>query len=274
MINFEILRYLKCKWIRILLVICLLFVTAAFSVQNVYRFLIMSELLTAYDLFTISDYIVGTFNSAQFMMYFILPVLFSILVADIISADLDENLDQFFFTRLDNRLSYVFVKIKMIILFAIVFTILFLAVLLITGSFYHISFTTNHHHYLFLANQRHHVWVYLYVASFFILGLILIGMIVVTLSIYLKNAGVSVGIIVLLGFMHNIFYVIGFDGVLAWLPFSQYLFGHRNYFMPFGLDVPYFTTLFSLMYMIGGSGILSILMTKKIRNMDIGLGKE
>lgn len=274
MLKFEIMRYLKRNRIRLLIISFLLVITAMFSVNNVYRFLILSELLTESDVYTISDYIIGTLNSTQFVMYFIIPVLFSVLVADLIRVDFDGKLDQFLFTRLNNRLSYLSSKLKMIALLSVFFTIWFLIILLIVGLFYQISLVGSNYHYLFLANQRHAIWVWISVVNSFVLGMILVGMIVVMLSVYLQNAGVPVAIIILLGFVHNFAYVLRWDTALAWLPFTQYIFGQRYYFAPFGLSVPYFTTVFSTSYMIIGIAILFCLTLKRINIMEIGSGKE
>jgi len=257
------------RGIRIFIVIVLLCLVAMFSVRNVYGFMRMSNLLLETDVFTIADYIIGIFNSAQFVMYFIIPVSFSILVSDLMRSDFDESIARFILIRNQNRNVYLIEKCKMIMTLAILYTFVMIMIAVIVALVFRVSLVGENHHYLFLAFNGNVLRVFIMVISTFILGLFFIGVVVLALSIYTKSAGIAVGIIILIGFAHNIFYVIGAHTTLAWLPFSQYMIGHYNAFSPFGLDVPYFNGLFANLYMITGSGLFLGVIMYKLKKMEI-----
>ena len=260
---------MKRKWIRILIVMLILCLIAMFSVRNVYNFMRMSDLLLETDVFTIADYMIGIFNSAQFVMYFIIPVSFSILVSDLMRGDFDESIARVILIRKQNRSAYLIEKCKMLIALAILYTFIMSIIAIMVALVFRVSLVGENRHYLFLAFNGNLLRTFITVLTTFILGLVFIGMIVLTLSIYTKSAGIAVGIIILIGFAHNIFYVIGAYTTLAWLPFSQYIVGHYNAFLPFGLNVPYFHGLFANLYMIIGSGVLLAIIMQKLRKMEI-----
>lgn len=269
MLKTNLLCYMKRRRLRILIVAVIILLIAMFSMQNVYNFMRMSNLLSEVAIFTVADYMMGIFNSAQLVMYFIIPVSFSILIADLMRSDFDEGITQFILIRKHNRSDYLIEKCKMIIALAILYTFMMIIISFIVAVIFEVSFGGVNYHYLFLAFDNNVLKAFVTVISTFILGLSFIGIMTMTFSIHTNSAGIAVGIIILMGFAHNIFFVIKHDIALAWLPFSQYIVGHYNVFAPFGLNVPYFNGVFANLYMIVGSAILLSVIMQKLRKLEI-----
>ena len=265
----NLLYYMKRRRWRILAVVAILFLMAMFSVRNVQGFMRMSNMLSETDIFTVTDYIIGIFSSAQFVMYFIIPVSFSVLVADLIRGDIDENIIQFVLGRNPNRSAYLKEKCKVIFALAILFTITIFIVAFVVAFLFNISFVGESHHYILLSSNHSAAKTFLLIVPTFILGLLFIGTMTLTISMYTKSAGITIGVIILIGFVHNIFFVIGYNPALAWLPFSPYIAGLYYSFVPFGLNVSYFNSVFAILYMIIGSGIFLGLSMNKLRKMEV-----
>ena len=268
MLGTNLLYYAKRRKVRILIVVVILILIALFSVRNVYNFMRMANMLLEETTFGAADYIIGIFNSAQFVMFFGIPVSFSILVADLIRGDMDENTMQFILARKQNRAAYLIEKCKLIVAFAILFTIMILIVAFVVSLLWKLPFAAENYYYLFQSFSTA-LNTFMVVVLIFICGLCFIGFMVLTLSMYVKNAGIAVGIMILLGFIHNVFFVIGQNEILAWLPFSQYIVGQYSNHIPYGLDVSYFDSVFAVLYMLVGSIILLAMTMYKMRKMEI-----
>lgn len=269
MMPFEIAKYLRHCWKRLAVVTGILILNAIFNKKNVYTLLELLDLIPEGAVLTVQDYIVGLFNSAQFVMFFIFPVLFAVLIADLITADFDDGFIYLVLSRLESRFHYLITKCAIVFLMAIIFTCLVVITALFVVAVFRIPFSGETYHYLFLADQRaSSIMTYVMILTTFILGLTFIGMLTLVISVYTRGAGIAVAVIILLGFIHNIFYVLG-SPFLLWLPFTQYVVGmHANY-APFGISVPYFTNAFSSAYLIIGIIFSFGLMMWKIRSSDI-----
>lgn len=271
MLLFEISRFIRKSKIRIVIVVLLLLLASVFSKNNVYELLRVSNLLPDNAVLSVPDFLIGILNSTQFVMYFIFPVLFSILIADIITADFNERLINFILPRLKNRFQYIITKCTMVFLMSILFTcFVFITALLVAVSF-NMPFNHNKYHYIFLitAKSGGSMFItYMSMVTTFIIGLTFIGLITLVVSFYTRSAGVAIGVIIILSFIHNAFYVVSSD-LIIWLPFSQYIVGLHNHFAPYGIPVRYFTMHFSNIYLFVGIALMIVLLILKIRKVDI-----
>ncbi len=269
MMTFEIAKYLRRYWKRLAVVTGILILNAIFNKKNVYILLELLGLIPEGAVLTVPDYLVGLFNSAQFVMFFIFPVLFAVLIADLITADFDDGLIYLILSRVESRFHYLIAKCAIVFLMAIVFTCLVVITVLFVAAVFRIPFSGETYHYLFLADLSvSSTLTYVMILTTFILGLTFIGMLTLVISVYTSGAGIAVAVIILFGFIHNIFYVLG-SHFLLWLPFTQYVVGMHARYAPFGISVPYFTNTFSSMYLIIGIIISFGLMMRKMRSSDI-----
>ena len=97
MVLFELLRLFNSKNKRIICTIIIMFLSAIFSVKNVNLILKMSNLMPDGSNLTIGDYIIGIFNSSQLIMFFVFPLLISILAGDLIISDFNDGIVNFLF---------------------------------------------------------------------------------------------------------------------------------------------------------------------------------
>lgn len=271
MISFEVSKYFKKNKLRLLIVTFLLILFSIFSKNNIYNLLYLSNLLPDGAVLTFPDYLVGIVNSAQFIMFFAFPVLFSILVSDIINSDYDNGFINLIFPRIKERFYYIITKCTIVFLLAILFTGLVFLTALFVGIIFDIPFISTKYHYIFELIEKTNgssLMMYMSMVSTFVFGLTFIGLITLVISIYTGSAGIAVGFIIILGFVHNAFYVTN-SNLLALLPFSQYIIGLHNNFGPFGIPVSYFTINFSNIYILLGIILMILLLGIKIRKTEI-----
>ncbi|MCJ7841736.1 ABC transporter permease [Lederbergia sp. NSJ-179] len=266
---FEVTKYLNNHWKRLSVITGILILTAIFSKKNVYVLLELYDLVPEGAILTVQDYLVGLFNSAQFVMFFIFPVLFAVLIADLITVDFDDGFIHMILARAESRFHYIITKCGVILMMAVLFTCLVIATALLVATVFRIPFSGDRYHYLFLADHNaSSLFIYFIILSSFILGLTFIGMLTLVLSVYTRGAGVAVGVMILLGFIHNVFYVID-SPFLLWLPFTQYVVGIHEAYAPFGIPVSYFTSAFSSLYLLIGIIFTFGLLMGKMRSCDI-----
>lgn len=271
MLSFEILMYFKKNKVKILIITFLLILASIFSKKNVYNLLYLSDLLPDDYKLTFPDYLIGILNSTQLIMFFIFPVLFSILVSDIINSDYNNGLINFILPRIDKRSHYVICKCIIVFILSIFFTCLVFLTALFVAVLFNIPFTNIKYHYIFEFISQIDtslIMTYFTMISTFIFGLTFIGLLTLVVSTYTGSSGIAVGFIIILGFVHNAFYVVGSD-LIVWLPFSQYILGLHNQFVPFGYSVSYFNMKFSNAYIFFGIILMVLLLGLKIRKTEI-----
>ena len=89
MLNFEFNQWIRANWIKLSIVSFILFLSALFAKNQVYTFMDLSELIPDGAILTVVDYLFGMLNAPQFFMFFVFPVLFSLLTSDLIVADIN-----------------------------------------------------------------------------------------------------------------------------------------------------------------------------------------
>lgn len=271
MVLFEMLRLFSSKNKRIICIMIITFLSAIFSVKNVNLILQMSNLMPDGSTLTISDYIIGIFNSSQLIMFFVFPLLISILTGDIIISDFNDGIVNCIFIRMKNRFDYVFNKVITITIISIMFTAMLIVISFIVGFLFNIPLANGKYHFVFLAsiyNNISHTAIYIITILMFILGLIFISLMTILISLYTKSSTLAIGLIVIIGFLHNVLYVIDSD-ILLWMPFSQYILGLHSLFAPFGIPIDFFTPQFSIIYLFLGISVLILLIYRKINKSDI-----
>ncbi|HHT7143186.1 TPA: hypothetical protein ACTZ34_005143 [Bacillus cereus] len=267
---FELLKYFNKYKVRIVIVCLLLGVTCIYSKHNVSELLTLMNLLPNGTGLTAHDYLIGMFNSAQFIMFFVFPVLFSILIADIINADFDDGYINLVLPRINNRFNYIWTKCNIVFFVAILFTSIIILLGMTISVIFKLPFSDENHHFLFtMSNNPSVLMTYISTIFTFICGLTFIGMLTLVIAMYTQSSAVAIGSIIVLSFVHNAFYV-GSSNLLIWLPFSQYIVGLHSHFVPFGIPVRYFTVMFSNIYILIGILLMLILLTKKINTMENG----
>lgn len=266
MFIYELKKYMsKSKW-KIIIVSFLLFICALYSKKNVYEILSLSQLLPKDTVLNAADYFIGIINSSQFIMFFMFPILYTILIADLFTNDFNEGHIFFIFARAKSRLSYVFNKYTFLMFLSICFTFIAFFMAGLVTILFNIPYIGPKYHFIFQTELS--ILHYISMLITFILGLFFIGLIALFISIYTRSASMSVGLLIIISLVHNAFYVTS-SKFLIWLPFSQYIIGLHYEYAPYGLEVPYFTIAFSNLYILCGIFLMGYFIFQKIKWIDI-----
>ena len=115
--------------------------------------------------------------------------------------------------------------------------------------------------------KYHNVYeVYFCNILLFFTGLVFIGMIALFLSLYIKNIGFSIGIIIFGGFVHNAMFIFG-GKIIYLLPFTQYiLILHKEC----GSVLDKFSLQFSYAYMLISIVIIFFMLLRILNKKEIG----
>lgn len=266
MLFFEIRKYLNTKYYRI---IAVLFVAFIFLLTN--RTNVSVLFIPEGSRLNIHDYIIGCFNSTQFIMFCVFPMLFAVLTSDLITSEINDKYIHFIIPRMNNRLNYLLNKFILMMLIAIFFTICILIFQIIISIIFDYGGVDRQ---LFnpvfsLLNKHSLLYIYLLTIIYFILGLILVGLISILLSLYFNKAVLVVGSIFFISIIHNALLVTGDKFILQFMPFSQYIVGFHNNFSGYTLDSKNFSLKFSIIYYSVSIPILIFLIIRNFKNRDI-----
>lgn len=268
MIKYDLLKYLHKNYMRIISVLCALIFIGLYSLKNVTLLLELSGLIDSSSKINMHDYIIGTFNSFQFVMTFALPTLFSIMVSDLILSDYINGDIDIVITRVGSIALYVINKLILLSIIGICFILSFILILLVIGFFAGLAINGNTHHYLFdFYYDKSMIYIYSKTLIKFFIGLIFVGFFNILISLYIKSSAVTVGIIIIIGFIHNIFYILG-SKLTALLPFTQFIVGLHTEFYPFGVPLSWFTQSFSNIYLICTSIFIVLAILKKFKKIQ------
>ena len=196
-------------------------------------------------------------------------MLFSLLTSDLIVADINNNFISYILPRYSNRKDYLITKYKLIIFLAILFTFMTIGISVITWIIIGVPIRGEIFHYIFLEaeyNDRSIFIISFNIILRFIIGLIMIGFISVFFSI-LFNRIVAVGFIVILGYLHNAFYVTTSLGIIT-LPFTQYVYGLQYMYSPFGIPI-FFNSLYSVTYMVIMIIVIGIFTLNSFKKLEL-----
>lgn len=266
----EFNQWIRTNWIKLTLVSIILFLSALFAKSQVYTFMNLSELIPDGAVLTVIDYLFGMLNAPQFFMFFIFPVLFSLLTSDLITADINNNYISYLLSRYSSRKDYLLTKYKLIVYLAITFTIMTIGISVVTWIIIGVPVRGEIFHYIFLEAKYNDKSIFIISANIilrFIIGLIMIGFISVFLSI-LFNRIVAIGFIVILGYLHNAFYVTTSLGIIT-LPFTQYVYGLQYLYSPFGIPIHFFNSLYSITYMIIMITVIGIFILNSFKKLEL-----
>ena len=143
----------------------------------------------------------------------------------------------------------------------------------IVGFLFDMPLISGKYHFVFLASEYNnisHLTVYILTILIFIQGLIFISLMTILITLYTKSSTLAIGLIIIIGFIHNVLYVINSD-ILVFMPFSQYIVGLHSFFDPFGIPIDFFTPQFSVIYLFLGISLLTLLIYRKINKSDINI---
>lgn len=242
MLKFEIRRYIFNNYKKLIVSFFILILLSFYSLSSIpYLYLPDGANIN------FGDYLVGELNMIQLIMFIAYPSIFSFLTANLIRKDFEDNYIELIFSRSKNKFSYLLNKFILLFIISICFTVVIVFLKFIISLILKISFTNNCYNYVFATLKYDSVYeVYFCNIILFTIGLIFIGMVSLLLSIYIKNSGFTIGVVIFLGFLHNAVFMSGGKFIYL-LPFTQYiLILHREC----GSILTNFTLTFSYIYMI------------------------
>lgn len=270
MMNFEFNKWIRENRVKLAIVSFILFLSALFAENQVYTFMHMSGLIPEGAILTVIDYLIGMLNAPQFFMFFLYPVLFSLLTSDLIRADTNHNFISYILPRYSNRKDYLIMKYKLMICLAVLFIMMIIGISVMTWMITGVPISGEIYHYIFLEAEYNDKSIFVIFANIilrFIIGLMMIGFISMFFSI-LFNRIVAVGFIVILGYLHNAFYVTTSLGIIT-LPFTQYVYGLQYVYSPFGIPIPFFNSLYSITYMVIMIIIIGIFTLNSLKKLEL-----
>lgn len=262
MLQFQLKRYFFNNYKKILIAIFLIMLLSFYSLSNI-PYLYLPEGANI----NFGDYLIGELNMIQLIMFIAYPSIFSFLVLNIIREDFEDNYIELIFSRVTSRFVYLLNKFIMIIFMSFCFSAVVIFLKFIISLILKIPFENKCYNYVFSTLNYNNVdEVYFCNIILFILGLIFIGMIALLLSIYIKNIGVSIGIIIFSGFLHNAIFMLGGKFIYL-LPFTQYiLILHKEC----GSVLNNFTLKFSYIYMLISIVIIFLFILRALNKKEIG----
>ncbi|MFD1068279.1 hypothetical protein [Oceanobacillus locisalsi] len=271
MLTFGLWKWFRMKYIRILFILFTLILVSLFARNQVSEYFSLAELTYNDSPLTIPDYLMGMLNMPQFFMFFAFPVLFSILIADLITDDFEEGYALFILARLRNRTQYIINKLTLLLVTS--FFYLFLIVLISVISWWTLGtpFNGETFHYIFISDSEVGIptgitWIKVF--SFFLLGIFSHGLLTLVITQFTGKPSLTIGLIIIMAFIYNGLYVASQNSI-ALLPLSQYVVGMHNEYEPFGLPIQYFNLINSYLYLIIISIVLIIILVIKFKNDDL-----
>src|SRR5699024_4233696 len=166
----EIDNLFKMRFTRIIIIVPMIVLLALFARNQVSEFLALAELLPDNSEITISDYFMGMLNMPQFFMFFAFPILFSILIADLITDDFEEGYALFLLSRMQNRTQYILHKIYILLMVSLFFVFLVITISALTWIILKTPISGETYHYIFLRNEELSIpliYTWMKVISFF-----------------------------------------------------------------------------------------------------------
>lgn len=263
--------WIRAHWIRLFIVSVVLVLTAYIAKNQVYTIIVLSDLAPEGQQLSLLDYFIGMLSAPQLFMFFIFPVLFAILVSDLVISEVSGKQIRYRVLRYGSRRSYIIEKYESMIGLSILFVIMVVIVTVFTWLAMGVRLESELHHYIFVEaafHDRSILLIVLQVLIRFIIGIIMVGFITLYIALLSNSAVMAVGFIILTGFLHNAFYVMSAIGIIT-LPFTQYIYGLQSLYAPFGIPVSFFTSLFSYSYMISLIVLLAYLHANRFNKLEL-----
>lgn len=262
MLQFQLRTYIFNNYKKLIISMILIVLLSFYSLMNVpYLYLPEGARIN------FGDYLIGELNMIQLIMFIAYPSIFSFLVLNIIRGDFEDNYIQLIFPRTTSRFIYLLNKFIIIIFVALWFTMTVVLSKLVISFVLKIPFENKCYNYIFHTMKYHNVYeVYFCNILLFFTGLVFIGMIALFLSLYIKNIGFSIGIIIFGGFVHNAMFIFG-GKIIYLLPFTQYiLILHKEC----GSVLDKFSLQFSYAYMLISIVIIFFMVLRILNKKEIG----
>lgn len=271
MFSFGLGNWFKMRFTRIIIIVPIIVLLALFARNQVSEFLSLAELLPDNSEITISDYFMGMLNMPQFFMFFAFPILFSILIADLITDDFEEGYALFLLSRMQNRTQYILHKIYILLIVSLFFVFLVITISVLIWLILKTPISGETYHYIFLRDEELSIpliYTWMKVISFFFLGVFLHGLITLVITMYTNKPSLTIGLIIIAGFIHNVLYVTS-QTIISFMPLSQYVVGMHKEYEPFGLPIDFFDLINSYVYMIIMCIILIVMLIRKFRSQNL-----
>lgn len=270
MFTYGLGNWFRTKFIRIMIIVFILMLISIFARNQVTEYLSLAGLISSDSELTVSDYLIGMLNMPQFFMFFAFPVLFSILIADLITDDFEEGYALFILARVHNRTQYIFNKLYILLVASLFFMSLVIIISALTWVFLGSPISGENFHYIFIRDSEvglPFAMTWLKIFSFFFLGVFSHGLLTLAITMYTSKPSLTIGLIIMGAFIHNALYVASQSAIVL-LPLSQYVVGIHTEYEPFGFPIKHFDLMNSYFYMITISAFLIILMIRKFKNTD------
>ncbi|MCC5893981.1 MAG: hypothetical protein JJU16_00835 [Alkalibacterium sp.] len=253
-------------------------VVALISRSEVITFMYLTDTAPENKNLSIPDLWIGTFSNIRLVMYFLLPVSFSLYISNFLSIGFESTMLEYTLLRYDSRRHYLRVKLSGLFLRVVFYlTHLSLTSVVIWVLLGH-SFALENYHYIFTYNSLANIPISQLYSVFIIkiiAGLFFIGVINLVLFLVTKNKVLPMILIFIFSFFQGTLYLyVMNDVLLAWLPFSQFIHGTTVDYTPFGFNVSYYSTLFQLSYLIVGTALAIIAATFLFSHADISQDKN
>jgi hypothetical protein len=249
-IYLSIRQYLSYSWKKWLASIFIIFILAVGL-----KYLVIVDFLPKYKTLIFKDYI---FSSLSYPLYCIcaVPLLYSYLVYDIVTRDYEGGYVSFIVSRIENRATYFISKFILIVLTANIFFFINSGILTITAMLFRLPFHgISYYPTLKFSTELglNTGSIFLIQYSIYVIGLIAIGMIVLTISL-LFNSGIYSIIAIVMLMIQGREAFFNDESILKWSPVSQlalskhYPFYFYNYGSYSNKNIESYTIHYSIIF--------------------------
>lgn len=263
MITFDVIHFFLRTWKRLLVVGALLMLFSLLS----FLFFDDFELQNP----SIWDHLISTF-SHQFISLIFFPVLYTLLIADLLLHDLKENYAPFILARASSRVSWYLAKVSTLFYVAFLLVVVAAGMWLTAGLLKGLSWDTFSHP-TFLHAEELGQSPFLLLALmllFYIVGLTVAGAFVLWLSLQLENSILAWGGIAFLGVLSMVTFNASRE-LFIWLPLSQLMFKVHYPYDQLEPDLHTFTIPWSGTYLIIWFLLSLFLGWLRMRRMNLSL---
>lgn len=263
MITFDVLHFFLRTWKRLLVVGALLMLFSLLS----FLFFDDFELQNP----SIWDHLISTF-SHQFISLIFFPVLYTLLIADLVLHDLKENYAPFILARASSRVSWYLAKVSTLFYVAFLFVIVAVGMWLTAGLLKGLSWDTFSHPIFQHAGElgQSPFLLLALMLLFYIVGLTVAGAFVLWLSLQLENSILAWGGIVLLGLLSMAAFNAN-RALFIWLPLSQLMFKIHYPYDQLDPKLRSFTISWSGIYLVLWLLLSLIFGWLRVRRMNLSL---
>lgn len=252
MITFELISlFTRRKWYW--LSFCSLWLV--FSVMA--KFLV-GPAIRAGEVVSVWDFMIASLTQ-KFLSIVLVPILFLLLIADLIIRDFNDGYLGYIMNRVSRRTTWFIAKSIALFSASFLFTAIIGVFLFIAGVIWQIPLVNSLHHPLgAFAQQLRLVPAYMpfTMLSFCVIGLTAFGMFILTLSMFVRNSTILLGIGLFLAVLSYGTYIY-YPQLAMYLPTTHLKFDHHAPFNPHKHAITltwsfvYAIILFSVSFLVG-----------------------